>query len=139
MRKIQEETGLDKPIEPQENYVRAQFIEQRIDELLKDENFIFFKIFKASDKDFVLKNAIELQEIKRLVDTLSTLGKFYMKQGQIEPLYITEDERKLLTQGMEQSIQKIQLEIVKSIKNTQQITGNPSENLVNRLKQIEAL
>ena len=139
MRKIQEETGLDKPIEPQENYVRAQFIEQRIDELLKDENFIFFKIFKASDKDFVLKNAIELQEIKRLVDTLSTLGKFYMKQGQIEPLYITEEERKLLTKGMEQSIQKIQLEIFKSIQNTQQITGEPSESLVNRLRQIEAL
>ena len=59
MRKIQEETGLDKPIEPQENYVRAKFIEQRIDELLKDENFIFFKIFKVSDYDFALKNAIE--------------------------------------------------------------------------------
>ena len=60
MKTVQEETGLDKPIEPQEHYVRAKFIEERIDELLMEENFIFFKIFKASDKDFALKNAIEL-------------------------------------------------------------------------------
>ena len=56
MKTIQEETGLDKPIEPQENYVRAKFIEKRIDELLVEENFFFYKIFKASDKDFALKN-----------------------------------------------------------------------------------
>ena len=41
--------GLKETIEPQENYVRAKFIEERIDELLVEENFFFFKIFKESD------------------------------------------------------------------------------------------
>ena len=56
MKKIQQDTGLDQPIEPQENYVRAKFIEERIDELIVEDNFFFFKIFKNSDKDFALKN-----------------------------------------------------------------------------------
>ena len=41
--------GLKEIIEPQENYVRAKFIEERIDKLLVEENFFFFKIFKESD------------------------------------------------------------------------------------------
>ena len=44
--------GLEKMIEPQENYVRAKFIEERIDQLLVEENFFFFKIFKQSEKDY---------------------------------------------------------------------------------------
>ena len=50
--------------------MRAKFIEERIDELLMEENFYFYKIFKASEKDFDLKNKIEHEEIKRLVDTI---------------------------------------------------------------------
>ena len=46
LKSIQETLGLDKLIEPQENYVRAKFIEERIDELLVEENFFFYKIFK---------------------------------------------------------------------------------------------
>ena len=43
--------GLEKTIEPQDNYIRAKFIEERIDQLLLEENFFFFKIFKESEKD----------------------------------------------------------------------------------------
>ena len=50
--------------------MRAKFIEERIDELLVEENFFFYKIFKETETDFQAKNKIELEEIKRLVDTL---------------------------------------------------------------------
>ena len=59
MKTIQQNIGLDKLIEPQENYVRAKFIDERIDELLNEENFFFFKIFKNSEKDYDTKNQIE--------------------------------------------------------------------------------
>ena len=54
-------------------------------------------------------------------------------------MYLSEDERKLLTEGMETSIEKITYEVLKSIKLTQQIIGKPSEELVNRMKEIEEL
>ena len=56
---MQLEIGLEKQMEPQENFVRAKFIEERIDQLLVEENFFFFKIFKDSEADYQLKNAIE--------------------------------------------------------------------------------
>ena len=56
MKIIQQDTGHDKPIEPKENYVRAKFIDKRIDELIVEDNFFFFKIFKSSEKDFDKKN-----------------------------------------------------------------------------------
>ena len=139
LKTIQLGIGVEKLIEPQENHVRAKFIEQRIDQLLVEENFFFFKIFKSSEKDYQLKNAIELEEIKRLVEVNFNSNKVYLKSGQIEPLYLTEEERKLLTEGMEQSIQKIKLEVYKANKHTQQITNTPSERLVARLKEIDAL
>ena len=61
--------------------MRAQFIEKRIDELLVEENFFFYKIFKDSEKDFKSKNDIELEEIKRLVDAIRNSDKFYLKNG----------------------------------------------------------
>ena len=54
-------------------------------------------------------------------------------------MYLSEDERKLLTEGMETSIEKITYEVLKSIKLTQQIIGKPSEELINRMKEIEEL
>ena len=81
LKSIQETLGLDKLIEPQENYVRAQFIDERIDELLVEDNFFFYKIFKDSEKDFDFKNDIELEEIKRLVDAIRNSDKFYLKSG----------------------------------------------------------
>ena len=81
MKTIQEETGLDKPIEPQENYVRAKFIDERIDELIVEDNFFFFKIFKDTEKDFAEKNIIEQEEIERLVSAIKSSGKFYLASG----------------------------------------------------------
>ena len=66
-----------------------------------------------------------------------TYDRYYIKEGQIEPQYLNEDERKLLTEGMETSIDKIVFEVYKSHKLTQQITGKPSVELVNRMKEIE--
>ena len=73
--------GLEKTIEPQENYIRAKFIEERIDQLLVEENFFFFKIFKESEQDYKLKNAIEFEEIERLVELNLTSDKVYLKSG----------------------------------------------------------
>ena len=117
--------------------MRSFYIEKRIDELLKERNFFFYKIFEDTEANFQLKNEIEHEEIKRFVDAHKKISKCYLSNGQIEPLYLTEEERKLLTEGMEQSLKKIQLEIYKSIQLTQQISGKPSENLVNRMKKIE--
>ena len=66
---------------PQENYVRARFIDARIDELLPEENFFFFKIFKETEQDYDQKNQIESEEIKRLIDMTQKSGKFYLKSG----------------------------------------------------------
>ena len=52
---------------------------------------------------------------------------------------MSEEERKLLIEGMEQSVQKIQFEILKAIKHTKKITNAPSERLVARMKEIETL
>ena len=40
--------------------------------------------------------------------------RYYIEEGQIEPQYLIEDERKLLTEGMEISIEKIAYEVYKS-------------------------
>ena len=64
--------------------------------------------------------------------------RFYIKIGQIAPQYIIEDERKLLTEGMENSIDKIAYEVYKSNQLTSQITGKASEELVERMKEIQA-
>ena len=60
--------------------MRAQFIDGRIDELLVEDNFFFYKIFRDSEK-VDSKNNIELEEIKRLVDAIRNSDKFYLKNG----------------------------------------------------------
>ena len=52
-------------------------------------------------------------------------------------MYLSEDERKLLTEGMETSIDKIAFEVYKSNNLTSQITGKTSEQLVERMKEIQ--
>ena len=68
-------------MKPQENHVRAKFIDERIDQLLVEENFFFFKIFKESEQDYEEKNAIEFEEIKRLVELNLKSNKVYLKSG----------------------------------------------------------
>ena len=43
-----------------------------------------------------------------------TYDKYYIEDGQITPQYLTEEERKLLTEGIESSIEKIVLEVINS-------------------------
>lgn len=62
--------------------------------------------------------------------------RYYLKEGQIEPQYLIENERKLLTEGMEMSIEKIAYEVFKSDQITYQITGKSSKELVERMKEI---
>ena len=42
---IQLKAGVDEPLKPQQNYIRSDFIKNRIDDILPSENFFFFKIF----------------------------------------------------------------------------------------------
>ena len=121
------------------NYVRSKFINQRIDKILTEDNFFFFKIFQDHEADYKLKNEIEKREIERLIKAHYSFNKVYIKQGQIEPMYLTEEERKLLTEGMEQSIEKINLEISKSIKLTKQITGKIRPQLIKNMQKIEEI
>ena len=62
--------------------------------------------------------------------------RFYLKEGQLEPLYLTGDERKLLTEGMDYSIEKILEEVEKSHKLTQELTGTSSISHLNRMEMI---
>ena len=139
MKQIQTDIGIDEVIEPQDNYIRSRFIEARIEELLPEENFFLFKIFSGNSQETKLRNQVEARELQRLIDAHQQVDQVYIEEGQIEPQYLTEDERKLLTEGMEQSVEKIKYEVYKSIKLTEQITGKPSEQLVERMKEIEAL
>ena len=104
--------------------------------MLPFENFFFHKIFKGDKKDIDIrtKNNIERRELNRLIKTHEKYERYYIKEGQIMPQFLTEDERKLLTEGMEISIDKIGYEVLKSSKLTEKITGRPSEEVVKRFK-----
>ena len=52
-------------------------------------------------------------------------------------MYLSEEERKLLTEGMEQSISKIKLELLKSIKLFKNITDRIQPQLVDNMKKIK--
>ena len=80
-----------------------------------------------------------MRELQRLIEANEQFDKFYLQDGHIEPQYLTEDERKLLTDGMVQSIEKIKYEVYKSIGLAQQITGKPNPLLVERMKEIETI
>ena len=68
LKQIQLKIGIDKPIEPQRNYIRAKFIEDRIDELLPIGNFFFHKIFKGNSEEVKRRNVIEQRELYRLIE-----------------------------------------------------------------------
>ena len=68
LKQIQLKIGTDKSIEPQRNYIRAKFLEDRIDELLPIKNFFFHKIFKGNSEETKRRNAIEKRELYRLIE-----------------------------------------------------------------------
>ena len=64
------------------------------------------------------------------------MGRFYINEGQLEPVYLKEEERKLITENMETSISKIAYEVYKSHQLTHKVTGKPSFELAKRMKEI---
>ena len=51
--------GIDKPLLSQKSPRKIKEIEQKVDKLLPEENFYFFKKFKGDDKESDTKNKLE--------------------------------------------------------------------------------
>ena len=77
------------------------------------ENVYLFKIFKGNDRITKKRNEIEKNELIRLIEDHIFLDRFYLKEGQLEPIYLSQDERKLITEGMDSSIERIAYEVHK--------------------------
>ena len=69
------------PIELQENFVKAKKIEDRIDQLLPEKNFYFFKIFNDDIEINRLRNNIEEEQLLKLILKLRESDSLYLKQG----------------------------------------------------------
>ena len=78
---MQESVGLNVPITPQQNWVRAEFLEKRIAELLPSKNFFFFKLFYGNSELASRRNAIERRELERLITTHMSYDRVYIKEG----------------------------------------------------------
>ena len=50
-------------------------------------------------------------------------------------MHIEEEERKLIVEGMQESLAKVATEIKQSLDLSMEVTGNPSENLQKRLQE----
>ena len=61
--------------------------------------------------------------------------RYYIKEGLLEPVQLTEDERNLLIEGMLASIAKIAEEVNKSKDICLDITGSVSPQLKDRLEE----
>ena len=96
------------------NPVKANFIEQRIDELFPIENFYFFKIHKGESEEIKERNKIEQEELLKLIEENINSERYYIKSGLLEPIHLTEDERDLLVDGMLTSVTKIAEEVIKA-------------------------
>ena len=73
------------------------------------------------------------------MDANEQFGKFYIEEGQIEPQYLTEEERKLLTDGMMKTIKRIRLAVYESNRLAEKIIGKHNQQLVERMQEIEFL
>ena len=82
-------------------------IEARIDELFPDENFYFFKIFGGDNRTNFERNLLEQRQLLKLIQDCMTAKRYFIKQGLLEPIHLLEDERKLLVEGMQDSVGKI--------------------------------
>ena len=66
---------------PQINYIRAKFIEQRIDELLPSQNFYFYKIRKGDSEKSQRRIRLENRDLERLVDAHLSCDSYYLAKG----------------------------------------------------------
>ena len=53
------ELGIDKPLLSQKSPKKIEEIQEKIDKLLPEKNFYFFKKFKGDDKESEAKNKLE--------------------------------------------------------------------------------
>ena len=115
-----------------------KLIEQRIEDLFPTENFYFYKIYdeKHGDKEYVNKrNEIEEEELMKLIEENMFSDRYYIKEGLLEPVQMSEEERDLLIEGMLASIAKIAEEVNKSKDICLNITGSFSPKLKERLEE----
>ena len=114
------------------NPMHEKQIDQRIEDLFPIENFYFYKIFDENhgDKEYVKKrNEKELEELLKLIKDNMASKRYYIKEGLLEPVQISEEERDLIIEGMLASIAKIFEEVYKSKDICLDITGNVSPML----------
>ena len=75
--------------------------------MLPDQNFYFFKIFKGNSEADKSRNETEKKELYRLINSHREFDRLYIKDGQLEPIQLLEEERDLLLEGMQIAISRI--------------------------------
>ena len=75
----------------------------------------------------------EKEQLRSLIDDNIFSKRFYIESGLLEPIHLLEEERKQLVKGMQESIQKIVQELIKSQELQYAITGTRSHELMQRL------
>ena len=111
------------------NPIHEKQIDQRIEDLFPLESFYFYKIFneKHGDKEYVRKrNEKEIEELLKLIRDNIASKRYFIEEGLLEPVQISEEERDLIIEGMLASIGKIVEEVNKSKDICLDITGNVS-------------
>ena len=74
--------------------LKIQEIKQKISVLFPDKHFYFFN---AVGEDMAKEQA----EIRRLITDCMSSGKFFIKQGNIEPIHHAEGERNMILEQMQ--------------------------------------
>ena len=68
-------------LEIQPNWVKAKFIEDRIDDMFPNENFYFFKVFNEENGYNKLRNEIETEHLIKLIDNNRESERYYLENG----------------------------------------------------------
>ena len=64
------------------------------------ENFCFHKIYDGDSEEIKAKNALEKKDLCKLIEMHMTYDRYYLEEGQIEPSYLDQKERGIMTDGM---------------------------------------
>ena len=73
LREVQIQLGIKEPLKPIENPMRRKFLEGRLEELLPEENFYFYKEGRY------------ISDLVRLIDDCKKSKSFYVKEGIFKP------------------------------------------------------
>ena len=112
--------------------MNEEFIRNRVNVLLPDGNFYFYQISDEQEQQ-----AIEEEEIERYIYDNIYSPQLYIKTGCLEPVHLQEQERKVLVEGMIDSLNRCSLEIHKSQKQFSEKTGRACKPLHERRKHIK--